>query len=244
MITVLLVEDEGLPRWIMRRALESAACAVEEAETCQAALDTLANQTFDLVLLDYRLPDGTGLDVAREYRQRGGSATLVFLTAEAERITGDDIARLAIAKVLTKPVKSEDLMALIALSAPKVEGVPAPVPTVVGRFRLMAPGADVHGVADPATRDEWLALDLKDVAPSAAGLRRLQEIAKAAVAAGSRLCLIGATPGLRAILREVSADAGVEYANDLREVESLSRRLCAEVERRLVMSAAVRRELI
>jgi CheY-like chemotaxis protein len=241
MITVLLVEDEGLPRWIMRRALESAACAVEEAETCQAALDVLSNQTFDVVLLDYRLPDGTGLDVAGEYRRRGGGATLVFLTAESERITADDIARLAITKVLTKPVKSEDLLGLMTLSVPKAEVAPAP--SVVGRFRLLVPGADVHGVADPASRDEWLALDLKDVAPSADGLRRLQEIAKASVTTGARLCLIGATPGLRAILREVSADAGVEYANDLREVESLSRRLCAEVERRLVMSAAVRREL-
>lgn len=241
MISVLLVEDEGLPRWIMRRALESAACAVEEAETCQTALDILSNQTFDVVLLDYRLPDGTGLDVASEYRRRGGSATLVFLTAESERITADDITRLTIAKVLTKPVKSEDLIALMSMPAAKVEAAPAP--TVVGRFRLLVTGVDLDGVTGPATRDDWLALDLKDVAPSAAGLRRLQEIAKAAVATGARLCLIGATPGLRAILREVSADAGVEYARDLREVESLSRRLCAEVERHLVMSAAVRREL-
>lgn len=240
MINVLLVEDERLPRWIMRRALESAGGAVEEAETCQAALDVLADQTFDVVVLDYRLPDGTGLDVAREFRRRGGTATLVFLTAESERITGDDIALLAIANVLTKPVKSEDLSALLSMGTAKVE---APPPSVVGRFRLHVPGADLDGVAGPATRDDWLALDLKDVAPGEAGLRRLQEIAKAAVEMGARLCLIGATPGLRAILREVSADAGVEYAHDLREVESLSRRLCAEVERRLVMSAAVRREL-
>jgi CheY-like chemotaxis protein len=238
MLKVLLVEDEGLTRWTMRRALERAGYAVEEAETCLAANDQLLRQPFDVVILDYRLPDGTGLDVARELRRRDGRQVVAFLTAESDRISEDEIKALAIARVFGKPANSEELCVWLSQQG---EMTARPEEKVIGRFRLCVPGVDMGGVVAPQSKDDWLALDMIGTVPSADGIQKLRDLAASAAAAGARLCLIGATPGLVAAIKESGVVGTVDMVQDRREVESLNRRLCANSERRSVLEAAVRR---
>jgi two-component system, response regulator len=69
---VLVVEDDGSYRWVIRRLLESAfggEVAVEEAPSGGRALERIASEPLlDLVLLDLSLPDITGFDVLRRLR--------------------------------------------------------------------------------------------------------------------------------------------------------------------------------
>jgi CheY-like chemotaxis protein len=69
---ILVVEDDGSYRWVIRRLLESAfgdEVTVVEAATGQAAFDRAASdEPLDLVLLDLSLPDTSGFDVLQRMR--------------------------------------------------------------------------------------------------------------------------------------------------------------------------------
>ena len=76
---ILLVEDEAVNRALMRaivaRSKHPALRAAElvEAESAAAARRALSEGSFALVLLDVQLPDGTGLDLARELLGQPGA---------------------------------------------------------------------------------------------------------------------------------------------------------------------------
>ena len=108
-IRVLLLEDEALVRWTGRRTLEEMGCLVIEAETCQEAEEEWKRGGFDVVVLDYRLPDGVSVDVAGRMRVRGNNEPLIFLTAETEKIGDVEAASLGAVAVLRKPLNVKDL---------------------------------------------------------------------------------------------------------------------------------------
>ena len=82
---VLLVDDHELIRQGLRRAFERGGDfdVVGEAGTCAAARSMIATTELDVVVLDVRLPDGSGLDVARAARAERPSLGIVILTMYA-----------------------------------------------------------------------------------------------------------------------------------------------------------------
>ena len=87
---VLVVEDDGSYRWVIRRLLESAfgaEVAVEEAPSGEQALERIASQPMlDLVLLDLSLPDMSGFDVLRRLRaeDRTRRVPVIVVTSSQE----------------------------------------------------------------------------------------------------------------------------------------------------------------
>jgi DNA-binding NtrC family response regulator len=65
---------------ILRQA-EDAAFILTHVESAQAGLDELGEQTYDLVLLDYYLPDMDGIAFLQEKQSRGLQAPVIMLTA-------------------------------------------------------------------------------------------------------------------------------------------------------------------
>jgi len=112
-IRVLIVEDEGQIRWSLRQKFEERGWQVAEVGTGQAALDTLAEQVFDLVLLDYRLPDITGIDVLRGLRQTDQDAVVIMMTAYSTIETAVEAIKLGAFNYITKPFQISQLMLTI-----------------------------------------------------------------------------------------------------------------------------------
>ncbi|MEW6198978.1 MAG: sigma-54 dependent transcriptional regulator [Planctomycetota bacterium] len=109
-IRVLIVEDEALIRWSLRQKLEERGYRVTEAETGQVALGLLAEGAFDLILLDYRLPDVTGLDVLHAVRQIDHDVVVIMMTAYSTIETAVEAIKLGAFNYIVKPFQMEELL--------------------------------------------------------------------------------------------------------------------------------------
>ena len=91
---VLIVEDERPIREMIAFGLKRAGFEVREAEDCRAARAALADQRPDLVLIDWMLPDMSGLELTRALKRDRETRELpvIMLTARAEE--GDKVAGL------------------------------------------------------------------------------------------------------------------------------------------------------
>ena len=79
--TILIVDDEIAIRESLQTLLEMDDYLVDTAETGEEGLTKIAEQPYDLVLLDYALPDKNGLEVLRDIRDRDPSLAVILITA-------------------------------------------------------------------------------------------------------------------------------------------------------------------
>jgi DNA-binding response OmpR family regulator len=80
-MSVLVVEDERLLNWSLASSLNKWGFEVQPVFTGDEALDRIEKSGFDVVLLDYQLPDRDGLEIARTIRLRQPNAVIFLLTA-------------------------------------------------------------------------------------------------------------------------------------------------------------------
>ena len=108
-----MVEDEHRLAQRLARGLREEGFAVDTASTAAEARDRALDAEYDLVLLDLKLPDGSGLDLMREWRGEGVQAPVLVLTAKDlldDKIEGLDAGA---DDYLTKPFSFDELLARI-----------------------------------------------------------------------------------------------------------------------------------
>ncbi len=112
-IRVLIVEDESLIRWSLRQKFEERGYRVTEAETGRAAVEAFDTGIYDVIMLDYRLPDMTGLDLLRRLRGMDTDAVVIMMTAYSTIESAVEAIKLGAFDYIAKPFQMDQLMLVI-----------------------------------------------------------------------------------------------------------------------------------
>jgi CheY-like chemotaxis protein len=110
---VLLVEDNEINRRVALGHLRSRGHQAVVAENGREALDTLAEQVFDVVLMDMQMPVMDGYEATAEIRQRehqtGGHIPIVAMTAEAMRGDRERCLAVGMDDYVSKPIDPAEM---------------------------------------------------------------------------------------------------------------------------------------
>lgn len=107
--SILLVDDDAGIQASFSKFLTRSGYVTQAASTLGEARLLFLKQRFDAVLLDMNLPDGNGMDLISEFRERSPSVALVVITALGDVPMAVDAMRRGADNFLTKPVHLEDL---------------------------------------------------------------------------------------------------------------------------------------
>lgn len=114
MTKLLLVEDDNDVREPLAEQLAKNQFHVTTAKTvAEAAAKTKVPGGFDIILLDWELPDGEGLELLRQWRNQGLNTTVIFLTARTDVIDKVLGLELGADDYMTKPFDLKELVARI-----------------------------------------------------------------------------------------------------------------------------------
>jgi DNA-binding NtrC family response regulator len=110
---ILVVDDEPAVRFGIRHFLEAHGLEVLEAEGCRQARELFRGFRPDLVLLDYRLRDGTALDLLPEMRAVDPSIPVLVLTAHVSIDIAVQVIKHGAEHFLPKPVELPTLLVMV-----------------------------------------------------------------------------------------------------------------------------------
>jgi len=110
---LLIVDDDPEMRSFLTTELAVEGYACEEAACGQQALGRIRSQTWDLILLDWNLPDFSGVEVCRRMRKGGISTPVLMLTARDEVQQRVEALDSGADDYLIKPFSIEELLARV-----------------------------------------------------------------------------------------------------------------------------------
>ncbi|MET0484723.1 MAG: sigma-54 dependent transcriptional regulator, partial [Candidatus Rokuibacteriota bacterium] len=158
MAHILVVDDEPAARGTFALLLRKRGHRVLEAEGVTAATKRLAEEVFDLVVTDLRMPDGDGLDVLRAVKAHAPATEVILLTAYAEWKSAKEAIRQGALDYFEKGQEPDELNHRIdkALAARQLrrenENLRAQLRERYGLPGLIAQSPAMHTVLDLVAR--------------------------------------------------------------------------------------------
>jgi CheY-like chemotaxis protein len=120
-VRILVVDDEDDGRELVRAVLAQCGAEVTVAATAPAALEALAQASFDVLVSDIAMPEHTGYDLIRHVRaldpERGGRIPALALTAYARIEDREAALSIGYQHHATKPIEPAELAAAVAALA-------------------------------------------------------------------------------------------------------------------------------
>ncbi len=110
---ILLVDDEERFRTNLRKMLAAQGFDVTALASGPEALDELARQPYDVILLDVRMPVMDGLETLAAIKKNHPDSEVIILTGHASVDAAAEIIRLGAAEFLLKPCPLEEIIAKI-----------------------------------------------------------------------------------------------------------------------------------
>lgn len=107
---ILIIDDEEPICFALGTILREKGHEVDSCETGGAGLEKLMAKSYDLILLDYNLPDMDGLRVAERARELDKNVSIVFISAYGTTDVIVRAVRLGAFDFIRKPIHSEELL--------------------------------------------------------------------------------------------------------------------------------------
>ena len=122
--SVLVVDDDIAICRIIHRMLSDEKWKVEISQSVAAALGTIEQESFDVYVVDYKLPDGSGFDVAERIRSKWGPAPIILISGYDPSAVALKAEKLGIFDFLQKPFSREAICDAVRKAIePKKEGI-------------------------------------------------------------------------------------------------------------------------
>ncbi len=122
MSKILIVEDDLTFAQLLLGFLGKYGYDLHKSKSVKDAVGLLKTDSYDLLLLDYRLPDGNGLEILTKARELDIHTPVIIMTSFNDVRTAVKAMRLGASDYITKPVNPEELLLIInsALKQPNV----------------------------------------------------------------------------------------------------------------------------
>jgi DNA-binding NtrC family response regulator len=104
---VLVVDDDVRICQIVQRMLSNEQCKVQTCQTIADAVGAIEKKAFDAYVIDYKLPNGSGLDVAEVIRLKWGATPIILISGYDPATVALRAEKLAISDFLQKPFSRE-----------------------------------------------------------------------------------------------------------------------------------------
>jgi two-component system, OmpR family, response regulator len=111
---ILIVDDETNVRLNYRITLETEGYEIFEAPSAASALEKLASRSFNLAILDMRMPAMDGLELLAKMREVGITVPAMIVTAYSDVPHAVQAMKLGAIDFLQKPLRPEDLRRIVA----------------------------------------------------------------------------------------------------------------------------------
>ena len=139
-IRVLVADDERNLRDLIVRELTRKGHDAVGAEDGQAAVDRIADATYDVLVLDMNMPRKKGIDVLRELAEAPDAPQIIVMTGVQDVATAVESMKLGAYDYLSKPTRIEELDVLVRKAAEKGQLMRDNV-----ALRARTPGAEPFG---------------------------------------------------------------------------------------------------
>jgi two-component system NtrC family response regulator len=118
---ILIVDDEEKLRSLLARIISLDGFEVLQSADCKSALKTLELREVDVVLCDVKLPDGSGLDLAKKIKERFNQCEIILLTAFGNIPDGVQAIKNGAFDYITKGDDNNKILPLLYRALEKVE---------------------------------------------------------------------------------------------------------------------------
>jgi DNA-binding NtrC family response regulator len=107
--SVLVLDDDVAVCRILSRILTEENYEVDTSLSVEQAVGNLATKPYDAYVLDYRLQDGTGLDVAERVRSTGSGAPIILISGYGSNDLVTKAAPLQVFDIIQKPFSQDSI---------------------------------------------------------------------------------------------------------------------------------------
>src|SRR5580700_8302472 len=118
---VLVIDDDVAVCQIVQRMLSNEQCKVQTSQSVADALGAIEQKAFDAYVIDFKLPDGSGLDVAERIRSKWGATPIILISGYDPSAVALRAEKLGISDFLEKPFSRETICNAVkkAIGSPK-----------------------------------------------------------------------------------------------------------------------------